>query len=307
MTIASILGREILDSRGNPTLEVEVILNDGSVGRAAVPSGASTGAHEALELRDADNSRYQGKGVLMAVDNVNDTIAPKLLGHDPFEQAAIDKLLLDLDGTLNKGKLGANAMLGVSLAVAHAAAHSASLPLYRYLGGTNAKVLPVPMMNILNGGKHADNTVDFQEFMIMPLGAPTFREALRMGAEVFHSLKSVLHKDGLNTSVGDEGGFAPNLKNAEHALDVLTKAVEKAGYTLNKHIVFALDAACTELYEEAKTKGKTGYCFFKSQPERIVSSDEMIDMWKKLCSTYPIRSIEDGLSEDDWDGWKKLT
>jgi len=307
MTIASILGREILDSRGNPTLEVEVILNDGRVGRAAVPSGASTGAHEALELRDADNSRYQGKGVLMAVDNVNDTIAPKLLGHDPFEQAAIDKLLLDLDGTLNKGKLGANAMLGVSLAVAHAAAHSASLPLYRYLGGTNAKVLPVPMMNILNGGKHADNTVDFQEFMIMPLGAPTFREALRMGAEVFHSLKSVLHKDGLNTSVGDEGGFAPNLKNAEHALDVLTKAVEKTGYTLNKHIVFALDAACTELYEEAKTKGKTGYCFFKSQPERIVSSDEMIDMWKKLCSTYPIRSIEDGLSEDDWDGWKKLT
>jgi len=307
MTIASILGREILDSRGNPTLEVEVILNDGSVGRAAVPSGASTGAHEALELRDADKSRYLGRGVQLAVRNVNETIAPKLLGHDPFEQAAIDKLLLDLDGTPNKGKLGANAMLGVSLAVAHAAAHSASLPLYRYLGGTNAKVLPVPMMNILNGGKHADNTVDFQEFMIMPLGAPSFREGLRMGAEVFHSLKKVLHDGGLNTAVGDEGGFAPNLKSADHALDLLSQAVEKAGYKLGQHVVFALDPATTELYEEAKKKGKTGYCFFKSQPDRIASSDEMIDLWKKLCSKYPIRSIEDGLAEDDWDGWKKLT
>ena len=307
MTIASILGREILDSRGNPTLEAEVILNDGSVGRAAVPSGASTGAHEALELRDGDKARYLGKGVLKAVRIVNETIAPKLLGHDPFEQAAIDKLLLDLDGTPNKGKLGANAMLGVSLAVAHAAAHSASLPLYRYLGGTNAKVLPVPMMNILNGGKHADNTVDFQEFMIMPLGAPSFREGLRMGAEVFHSLKKVLHDGGLNTAVGDEGGFAPNLKSADHALDLLSQAVEKAGYKLGQHVVFALDPATTELYEEAKKKGKTGYCFFKSQPDRIASSDEMIDLWKKLCSKYPIRSIEDGLAEDDWDGWKKLT
>ncbi|HMF13084.1 MAG TPA: phosphopyruvate hydratase [Gemmataceae bacterium] len=307
MTIASILGREILDSRGNPTLEVEVILNDGSVGRAAVPSGASTGAHEALELRDGDKSRYLGKGVLKAVRNVNETIAPKLLGHDPFEQAAIDKLLLDLDGSPNKGKLGANAMLGVSLAVAHAAAHSVGLALYRYLGGTNAKYLPVPMMNILNGGKHADNTVDFQEFMVMPLGAPTFREGLRIGAEVFHCLKNVLHDRGLSTAVGDEGGFAPNLKSAEEALDILSQAVEKAGYKPGTQVAFALDPATTELYEEAKKKGKTGYCFFKSQPDRIASSDEMIDLWKKLCTKYPIRSIEDGLAEDDWDGWRKLT
>ncbi|HMF14019.1 MAG TPA: phosphopyruvate hydratase, partial [Gemmataceae bacterium] len=255
MTIASILGREILDSRGNPTLEVEVILGDGSVGRAAVPSGASTGAHEALELRDGDNGRYSGKGVLKAVRNVNETVAPKLLGHDPFEQAALDKLLLDLDGTPHKEKLGANAMLGVSLAVAHAAAHSASLPLYRYLGGTNAKYLPVPMMNVLNGGKHADNTVDFQEFMIVPLGAPSFREALRMGAEVFHALKKVLHDRGLSTAVGDEGGFAPNLKSAEEALDVLSQATEKAGYKLGTQLFFALDPATTELYEEAKNKG----------------------------------------------------
>src|SRR5262245_33657374 len=307
MTIASILGREILDSRGNPTLEVEVILNDGSVGRAAVPSGASTGAHEALELRDGDKGRYLGKGVLLAVRNVNETIAPKLLGHDPFAQAAIDKLMLDLDGTPNKGKLGANAMLGVSLAAAHAAAASLGLPLYRYLGGTNAKYLPVPMMNILNGGKHADNTVDFQEFMVMPLGAPSFREGLRMGAEVFHGLKRVLHDRNLSTAVGDEGGFAPDLKSAEEALDLLSQAVEKAGYKLNQHIVFALDPATTELYEEAKKKGKTGYCFFKSQPDRIATSDEMIDLWKKLCAKYPIRSIEDGLAEDDWDGWRKLT
>jgi enolase len=307
MTIASILGREILDSRGNPTLEVEVILNDGSVGRAAVPSGASTGAHEAVELRDGDKGRYLGKGVLLAVRNVNEAIAPKLLGHDPFEQVALDKLLLEMDGTANKGKLGANAMLGVSLAVAHAAAHSVSLPLYRYLGGTNARVLPVPMMNILNGGKHADNTVDFQEFMIMPLGAPSFGEALRMGAEVFHNLQKVLHDAGLNTAVGDEGGFAPNLKSADHALDLLSQAVEKAGYKPGTHVVFALDPATTELYDEAKKKGKTGYCFFKSQPDRIASSDEMIDLWKKLCAKYPIRSIEDGLAEDDWDGWKKLT
>jgi enolase len=307
MTIASILGREILDSRGNPTLEVEVILNDGSVGRAAVPSGASTGAHEALELRDGDKARYSGKGVLKAVRNVNEAIAPKLLGQDPFEQAAFDKLLLDLDGTPHKEKLGANAMLGVSLAVAHAAAHSASLPLYRYLGGTNAKYLPVPMMNVLNGGKHADNTVDFQEFMIVPLGAPSFREALRMGAEVFHALKKVLQDRGLSTAVGDEGGFAPNLKSAEEALDVLSQATEKAGYKLGTQLFFALDPATTELYEEAKKKGKTGYCFFKSQPDRIASTDEMIDLWKRLCAKYPIRSLEDGLAEDDWDGWRKLT
>jgi enolase len=307
MNIASILGREILDSRGNPTLEVEVILNDGSVGRAAVPSGASTGAYEAVELRDGDKSRYLGRGVLKAVRNVNEIIAPKLLGQDPFEQAAIDRLLLDLDGTSNKAKLGANAILGVSLAVAHAAATSAGLPLYRYLGGTNAKYLPVPMMNFLNGGKHADNTVDFQEFMVMPLGAPSFHEALRMGAEVFHSLKSVLHNRGLSTAIGDEGGFAPNLKCAEEALDVLNQAVAKAGYKLGDQIVYAMDPATTELYAEAKKRGKTGYSFFKSQPDRIATSDEMIDIWKKLCNKYPIRSIEDGLAEDDWSGWQKLT
>jgi enolase len=307
MTIESILGREILDSRGNPTLEVEVMLTDGSLGRAAVPSGASTGAHEALELRDGDKGRYLGKGVLKAARNVNEIIARKVRGHDPCDQAGLDRLLIELDGTPHKSKLGANAMLGVSLAVAHAAAASAGLPLYRYLGGTNAKYLPVPMMNILNGGKHADNTVDFQEFMVMPLGAPTFREALRMGAEVFHSLKNVLHARGLSTAVGDEGGFAPNLKSADEALDFLSMAVEKAGYKLLDQVVFALDPATTELFSEAKNKGKTGYCFFKSQPDRIASSDEMIDLWKKLCAKYPIRSIEDGLAEDDWSGWQKLT
>jgi enolase len=307
MSIESVHGREILDSRGNPTIEVEAILADGSVGRAAVPSGASTGAHEAVELRDGDKKRYQGKGVLQAVKNVNEVIAPRLMGHDADEQAAIDQLLLALDGTPNKAKLGANAILGVSLAVAHAAASSASLPLYRYIGGSNAKYLPVPMMNILNGGKHADNNVDFQEFMIMPVGAPSFREALRMGAEVFHSLQKVLHDKGLNTAVGDEGGFAPNVKSSDEALEFIALAVEKAGYKLGAQVAFALDPACTELYDEGKKKGKTGYCFFKSQPERIVSSDEMIDVWKKLCARWPIRSIEDGLSEDDWSGWQKLT
>jgi enolase len=307
MSIESVHGREILDSRGNPTVEVEVILADGSVGRAAVPSGASTGAYEAIELRDGDKKRYQGKGVLQAVKNVNEIIAPRLMGLDADEQATIDQLLLDLDGTPNKAKLGANAILGVSLAVAHAAASSASLPLYRYIGGSNAKYLPVPMMNILNGGKHADNNVDFQEFMIMPVGAPSFREALRMGAEVFHSLKKVLHDKGLNTAVGDEGGFAPNVKSSDEALELISQAVEKAGYKLGAHVAFALDPACTELFDEAKKKGKTGYCFFKSQPERIVSSEEMIDVWKKLCAKWPIRSIEDGLSEDDWTGWQKLT
>jgi enolase len=305
--IESIQAREVLDSRGNPTLEVEIALEDGSFGRAAVPSGASTGAHEAVELRDGDKKRFRGKGVLTAVQNVHEQIAGELLGLDAREQVMIDRLMLQLDGTENKGKLGANALLGVSLAVAHAAAQSVELPLYRYLGGTNARVLPVPMMNILNGGKHADNNVDFQEFMIMPLGAPTFRDALRMGAEVFHSLKDVLHDRHLNTAVGDEGGFAPNLKSSDEALEVLALAVEKAGYKLGDHVVFALDAASTELFDEAKKKGKTGYCFFKSQPDRIASSDEMIDLWKGLCSRFPIRSIEDGLAEDDWDGWKKLT
>jgi enolase len=306
-TIASTHAREILDSRGNPTVEVEVVLDDGSVGRAAVPSGASTGAHEALELRDGDAGRYLGKGVRKAVRNVNETIAPRLAGQDAYEQVALDRLLLELDGTLNKGKLGANALLGVSLACAHAAASSCGLALYRYLGGTNARYLPVPMMNVLNGGKHADNNVDFQEFMVMPLGAPTFADGLRMGAEVFHHLKKVLHKRGLNTAVGDEGGFAPDLKGIDDALEVLSLAVEQAGYKTGQQVVFALDPASTELYDEAKKRGKVGYCFFKSEPDRVASSDEMIDLYKRLCQRWPIRSIEDGLAEDDWDGWRRLT
>jgi enolase len=306
-TIESIHAREILDSRGHPTVEVEVILADGSVGRSAVPSGASTGAHEALELRDGEGRRYLGKGVQKAVKNVNETIAPRLVGHDALEQAALDRLLLHLDGTPNKAKLGANAMLGVSLANAHAAAVSAGLPLYRYLGGTNARYLPVPMMNILNGGKHADNNIDFQEFMVMPLGAPTFSEGLRIGAEVFHSLKKVLHGRHLNTAVGDEGGFAPNLRSSDEALEVLSQAVEQAGYKTGRDVFFALDAASTELYDEAKKRGKTGYCFFKSQPDRIATTDEMIEQWKKLCGRWPICSLEDGLAEDDWEGWQKLT
>ncbi len=307
--IESVLAREILDSRGNPTIEVEVLLADGSFGRAAVPSGASTGAYEALELRDKDKGRFLGKGVLKAVRNVNEVIAPQLAGRqlEAQEQVAVDHFLLELDGTANKSKLGANAMLGVSLAVAHAGAASCGLPLYRYLGGANAKYLPVPMMNVLNGGKHADNNVDFQEFMIMPLGLPTFREALRAGAEVFHHLKDVLHSRHLNTTVGDEGGFAPDLKSSDEALEVLAKAVEAAGYKLGEQVGFALDPATTELFDEAKKKGKTGYCFFKSQPDRVASSDEMIDLWKKLCAKWPIRSIEDGLAEDDWSGWQKLT
>jgi enolase len=307
MTIESLHAREILDSRGNPTVEVEVLLEDGATGRAAVPSGASTGAHEAAELRDGDKARYLGRGVLQAVKNVNETIAPALFGEDVFDQVAIDRLLIDLDGTPNKSKLGANAILGVSMAVAHAAAEAVGLPLYRYLGGVNAKYLPLPMMNILNGGKHADNNVDFQEFMIMPVGAPSFREALRMGTEVFHSLKNVLKARGLNTAVGDEGGFAPSLKSNEEALEVVGQAVEKAGYNLGDQVVFALDPATTELFDEAKKKGKTGYCFFKSKPDHVATSDEMIDVWKKLCAKWPIRSIEDGLAEDDWDGWEKLT
>jgi enolase len=307
MELQSIHAREVLDSRGNPTLEVEVILADGATGRAAVPSGASTGAYEAVELRDKDAKRYLGRGVLTAVDNVNKTIAPRLIGQTAIDQTGIDRTLLELDGTKNKAKLGANALLGVSLAVAHAAAASVGLPLYRYLGGVNAKVLPVPMMNVLNGGKHADNNVDFQEFMIMPFGAPSFREALRMGAEVFHNLKKVLHDRHLNTAVGDEGGFAPSLKSADEALELLGTAVEKAGYKLGEQVAFALDPATTELFDEAKKRGKAGYCFFKSNPDRIASSDEMIDLWKKLCAKWPIRSLEDGLAEDDWDGWQKLT
>jgi enolase len=306
-SIKSIHAREILDSRGNPTLEVEVILDDGAVGRAAVPSGASTGAHEAIELRDGDKGRYLGKGVLKAVANVNDTIAQALLGSDALEQVILDRRLLELDGTPNKARLGANAILGVSLAAAHAAARSVRLPLYRYLGGTNACVLPVPMMNVLNGGKHADNNVDFQEFMIMPLGAASYREGLRMGAEVFGHLKKVLHDRHLSTAVGDEGGFAPNLKSADEALETLARAVESAGYKPGEQVVFALDPATTELWDEAKKRGKTGYCFFKSQPDRVASSDEMIDLWERLAQRWPIRSIEDGLAEDDWEGWQKLT
>jgi enolase len=306
-TIQTVHAREILDSRGNPTLEVEVILADGASGSAAVPSGASTGAHEAVELRDGDKGRFGGKGVLKAVRNVDETIAPRLLGENAADQVGIDHLLLELDGTPNKGKLGANALLGVSLAVAHAAAVSTGLPLYRYIGGANAKYLPVPLMNVLNGGKHADNNVDFQEFMIVPIGAPSFREALRMGAEVFHSLKNVLHDRQLNTAVGDEGGFAPNVKSSDEALEVLGLAIEKAGFKLGDQVAFALDPATTELYDEAKKKGKTGYCFFKSQPDRIATTDEMIDLWKKLCAKWPILSIEDGLAEDDWAGWQKLT
>jgi enolase len=306
MKIQRIHARQILDSRGNPTVEVDV-LTDGTLGRAAVPSGASTGAHEALELRDGDRRRYQGKGVNRPVANVNDFVAPKLVGRDASDQRGIDQMLIQLDGTPNKSKYGANALLGVSLAVAHAAANSARLPLFRYLGGDEARVLPLPMMNVINGGKHADNNLDFQEFMIMPIGAPTFAEGLRMGAEVFQALKIVLHDRRLSTAVGDEGGFAPSLKTSEEAFDLLALAVEKAGYKLGEHIAFALDAAATELFEEAKKKNQTGYCFFKSKPDRVATSDELIDTWRTWASRWPIRSIEDGLAEDDWDGWKKLT
>ncbi len=305
--IKQVHAREILDSRGNPTVEVDVVLANGVRGRAAVPSGASTGEHEALELRDGDKGRYLGRGVAKAVANVNQTLGPALVGKDACEQVAIDNELLRLDGTPTKAKYGANALLGVSLATAHAAAHFLGEPLYRYLGGPNGKYLPVPMLNILNGGKHADNNVDFQEFMVMPLGARTFRDALRMGAEIFHHLKDVLKSRGLNTSVGDEGGFAPNLKSNDEALEVVALAVEKAGYKLGDQVRFALDPATTELFEEGKKRGKTGYCFFKSQPDRIASSDEMIEVWNRLCGKWPICSIEDGLAEDDWAGWQKLT
>jgi enolase len=307
LRIQRVYAREILDSRGNPTVEVDVTLAGGAFGRAAIPSGASTGAHEAVELRDGDKRRYLGKGTLNAVANVNDVIGPKLAGHDADDQKALDALLVELDGTPNKGKLGANAILGVSLAAARAAASARGLPLYKSLGGDAAVTLPVPLMNVLNGGKHADNTVDFQEFMIMPVGAPSFREALRMGAEVFHHLKNVLHDKGLSTSVGDEGGFAPNLAGSDEAIGLLAQAVQKAGYKLGDQVAFALDPATTELYDVAKKRGKQGYCFFKSQPDRIATTDEMIDLWTCLCRKWPIRSIEDGLAEDDWDGWKKLT
>jgi enolase len=300
--IVDITAREILDSRGNPTVEVDVLLEDGSYGRAAVPSGASTGAHEAIELRDTRAKRYMGKGVAAAVKNVNEIIAPEVVGMDAVCQEELDALMIELDGTPNKGKLGANAILGVSLAAAKAAADAAGLPLYRYLGGCNANILPVPMMNILNGGKHADNNVDFQEFMIMPIGAKSFPEALRMGAEVFHTLKAVLSKKGYSTSVGDEGGFAPSLKTNEEALQVVMDAIKKAGYKSGKEISIALDPAATEMFD-TRTKS---YKFFKSDPKRKVSSDEMVRHWTKWAKKYPIISIEDGLAEDDWAGWTKL-
>ncbi len=299
-TIMDVHAREILDSRGNPTVEVEVLLEDGVIGRASVPSGASTGSFEAVELRDGDKTRYNGKGVLKAVENVNEIMAPELVGLDAIDQVYIDKLLKKIDGTPNKGKLGANAMLGVSLACAHAAANELDVPLYRYFGGVNARVLPVPMMNILNGGKHADNNVDIQEFMIMPVGAQSFAEALRIGAEVFHSLKDVLTSDGLATTVGDEGGFAPNLTSNEEALKVIVEAIEKADYKPGVDVGLAIDIASSELYSE---DGK-----YHFDGEGLVrNSEELITYYEDLISRYPIFSIEDGMAEEDWDGWKMLT
>ena len=297
--ITEVYAREILDSRGNPTVEVEVILEDGAVGRAAVPSGASTGVHEAVELRDGDKERYLGKGVTKAVDNVNDIIAEALIGLEATRQTEIDELLVRLDGTPNKGRLGANAILGVSMAVARAAASSVGLPLYLYLGGVAAKELPVPMMNILNGGEHADNNVDIQEFMIMPVGAKSFSEALRMNAEIYHNLKALLKEKGLSTALGDEGGFAPNLSNNAEAIEVILEAVVKAGYKPEKDIVIALDVASSEMYKDGK---------YHLEGEGLVkTSEEMVDYLAELCEKYPIISIEDGLAEDDWAGWKLLT
>ena len=305
--IKAVHGRQILDSRGNPTVEVDVHLEGHAMGRAAVPSGASTGENEAVELRDGDKSVYLGKGVARAVANVNDEIASAVVGMDATDQAGIDKVMIDADGTANKGKLGANAILGVSLAVARAAANSAGKMLYEYLGGADAVTLPVPMMNILNGGKHADGTVDFQEFMVQPWGAKSFSEGLRMGVEVFHALKKVLKDKGYNTSVGDEGGYAPSLTSNDEAPELIVRAIEAAGYKPGEDIWLALDPAASELANEARERGKEGYCFFKSDPDRIATSDEMIDIWASWCDKYPIRSIEDGLGEDDWAGWAKLS
>ncbi|HOA42085.1 MAG TPA: phosphopyruvate hydratase [Bacillota bacterium] len=299
--IEDILAREVLDSRGNPTVEVEVFLSDGSVGRAIVPSGASTGAYEAVELRDGEKSRFLGKGVLKAVDNVNEVIAPELIGWNVFDQVGLDELMIDLDGTPNKGKLGANAILAVSLAAAHAAAECLGLPLFQYIGGINVKVLPVPMMNILNGGAHADNNVDIQEFMVMPVGADSFSHGLRMGAEVFHNLKAVLKGKGLNTAVGDEGGFAPNLASNEEAIQVIVEAIEKAGYVPGKDVKIALDVAATELYDSEKG-------FYHLAGEGVKkTAEEMVEYYEMLAAKYPIVSIEDGLAEDDWEGWKYMT
>jgi enolase len=306
LEIESVFAREILDSRGNPTVEVEVIVEGGFIGRAAVPSGASTGAFEAVELRDGDKDRYLGKGVEKAVDNVNTIIAPEVEGMNVFDQAAIDRLMIALDGTPNKSKLGANAILGVSLAVAKAAAESIGLSLYQYIGGVNAKKLPVPMMNIINGGKHADNSVNIQEFMIMPVGAESFKQALQWCAEVFHNLKKVLSGKGYSTAVGDEGGFAPNLKADEEAIQVIIEAVEKAGFKPGADFRIAIDAAATEMYEAAKEKGQEGkYYFWKS--DIMKTKEEMVDFWADLASKYPIISLEDGVSEEDWEAWKLLT
>ncbi len=300
--ITDIVARQIFDSRGNPTVEVDVRTENGSLGRAAVPSGASTGSHEAVELRDEDKSRYMGKGVTKAVANVNDILAEELIGLDVTEQSLIDQVMLDLDGTPNKSRLGANAILGVSLAVARAAAQELGMPLYRYVGGVGASTLPVPMMNILNGGSHADNSIDFQEFMIMPIGAPSFSEALRMGTEVFHHLKAVLKKQGLSTNVGDEGGFAPNIRSNEEAIQVVLQAIEAAGYRPGEDIGIAMDAATSEFYD-----AKTGLYTFKKSTGDQLTSQEMADYWADWVRKYPILSIEDGMSEDDWAGWKLHT
>jgi enolase len=300
--ISEVHARQILDSRGNPTVEVDIITDEGAMGRAAVPSGASTGIHEAAELRDNDKKVYVGKGVLQAVKNVNDTIAEKLLGFDVAEQALVDKMLIDLDGTPNKTKLGANALLAVSMAVAKAAALEANLPLYRYIGGTNARTLPIPMMNILNGGAHADNKIDFQEFMIMPIGASSFSEGLRWGVEIFHTLKGVLKKKGFSTNVGDEGGFAPNIQSNEEAIETVLEAITAAGYKTGSQIAIAMDAANSELWDGKKKK----YVFHKSDGKEM-TSEQLVSYWESWVNKYPIISIEDGMAEDDWDGWKLLT
>ena len=300
MEIVDIYAREILDSRGNPTVEVEVVLEDGTIGRAAVPSGASTGVHEALELRDGDKTRFNGKGVLKAVENVNDIIAEELIGESAFDQREIDFLMLEIDGTENKEKLGANAILGVSMAVAKAAANFLGMPLYRYLGGVNAHLLPTPMMNIINGGAHADNSVDIQEFMLVPAGAETFADSLRMGAEVFHTLKSILKKKGYSTAVGDEGGFAPNLKSNEEALELIVEAIEKAGYKAGKDAFIALDPASSEFFEDGKY-------VFKWSTKEVMTAEQLVKYYEGLINKYPIISIEDGHAEDDWEGWKIMT
>jgi enolase 1/2/3 len=300
--ISEIFARQILDSRGNPTVEVDVLTDEGALGRAAVPSGASTGIHEAVELRDGDKKKFSGKGVLKAIKNVNEIIAPKLLGYDIADQTGIDEMMIQLDGTPNKGKLGANAILAVSMAAAQAAAEEAGLPLYRYIGGTNAKTLPIPMMNILNGGAHADNKIDFQEFMVMPVGANTFSEGLRWGVEVFYALKSVLKKKGYSTNVGDEGGFAPNLQSNEEAIDTVMTAINAAGFKAGTQVAIAMDPAVSEMYDSAKKV----YHFHKSDGKKL-TSEKMVDYWANWIKNYPIVSLEDGMAEDDWKGWKLLT